>query len=85
MSGNAADLAVGEFIEIKYRVPQRAFEENGEPCLSDRWFIAEIIYQDYDTPPMARLADGQFTDIRPFMTWRRIPGRGSSDFAGTRG
>lgn len=72
MSQNAADLTVGEFIEIKYRVPQRAFEDGAEPSLSDRWFVAEIIYQDYDTPPMARLADGQFTDIRPFMTWRRI-------------
>ncbi|WP_045835091.1 hypothetical protein [Hyphomicrobium sp. 99] len=84
MSGNAADLVVGEIIEIKYRIPLRAFEDSGEPCLSDRWFVAEVIYQDHDTPPMARLADGQFTDIRPFMTWRRIAGRGGRDFATTR-
>ncbi len=76
MTGNAADLAVGEVIEIKYRVPQRAFDDGAEPSLSDRWFVAEIIYQDYDTPPMARLADGQFTDIRPFMTWRRMASHG---------
>jgi hypothetical protein len=26
------------------------------------------------TWPLARLADGQVTEIRPFMTWRVIPG-----------
>jgi hypothetical protein len=76
MSGNAADLVVGDVIEIKYRVPQAAFANDGEPHLADRWFIAEIIHHDYDAPPVARLADGQFTDIRPFMIWRRIAGNG---------
>jgi hypothetical protein len=84
MSGDVADLVVGEIIEIKYRVPQPANEDGGEPHLSDRWFVAEIIHQDYDAPPVARLADGQFTDIRPYMTWRRISGIGRR-FAGARG
>jgi hypothetical protein len=84
MSGDVADLVVGEIIEIKYRVPQPASEDSGEPHLSDRWFVAEIIHQDYDAPPVARLADGQFTDIRPYMTWRRISGIGRR-FAGARG
>lgn len=85
MSGDVADLVVGEIIEIKYRVPQRSYEDSGEPLLSDRWFVAEIIHQDYDAPPVARLADGQFTDIRPYMTWRRISGHGAPRFAGAPG
>ncbi len=74
MSGNTAGLVVGEIIEIKYRVPRPAAEDDAESRLSDRWIMAEIIHQDDDAPPMARLADGQLTDIRAYMTWRRIPG-----------
>lgn len=71
MSGNIADLTVGEVIEIKYRLPGPA-DDPSEPALSDRWIMAEIIHSDDDAPPMARLADGQLTDIRAYMTWRRI-------------
>ncbi len=71
MSGNIANLTVGEIIEIKYRLPQPA-NDPAEPALSDRWIMAEIIHSDDDAPPMARLADGQLTDIRAYMTWRRI-------------
>lgn len=71
MSGNTANLTVGEIIEIKYRLPRPANDPT-EPALSDRWIVAEIIHSDDDAPPMARLADGQFTDIRAYMTWRRI-------------
>ena len=85
MSGNTADLVVGEVIEIKYRVPRPAAEDNAEARLSDRWIMAEIIHQDDDAPPMARLADGQLTDIRAYMTWRRIPGFAASDFSRTAG
>jgi hypothetical protein len=85
MSGNAADLVVGEIIEIKYRVPQPAIDDSAEARFSDRWIAAEIIHQDDDAPPMARLADGQLTDIRAYMTWRRIPGFGAAGFARTGG
>ncbi|MES1180037.1 MAG: hypothetical protein ABUL43_02455 [Hyphomicrobium sp.] len=74
MSGNTADLVVGEIIEIKYRMPRPAAGDHDESPLSDRWIMAEIIHQDDDAPPMARLADGQLTDVRAYMTWRRIPG-----------
>jgi hypothetical protein len=85
MSCSAADLVVGEIIEIKYRVPRPAADDNAESRLADRWIMAEIIHQDDDAPPMARLADGQLTDIRPYMTWRRIPGIGASGFPRTSG
>jgi len=72
MSDQASDLVVGEIIEIKYRVPQPAFDSLADVQFSHRWIMAEIIHQDDDALPIARLADGQITDIRSYMTWRRI-------------
>jgi hypothetical protein len=72
MSDHVSDLVVGEIIEIKYRVPRPAFDGLANSQLSDRWIAAEIIHQDGEALPIARLADGQFTDIRAYMTWRRI-------------
>ena len=69
----AADLIVGELIEIKYRISRLAIHGT-PPELTDRWISARIVHNDNDAPPMARLADGQLTDIRAYMTWRRIPG-----------
>jgi len=67
------NLMVGELIEIKYRISRLAM--NGtSPDFTDRWISARIVHNDNDAPPMARLADGQLTDIRAYMTWRRIPG-----------
>jgi hypothetical protein len=66
-------------------VPQPAIDDSEESRLSDRWIAAEIIHQNDDAPPMARLADGQLTDIRAYMTWRRIPGIGAAGFARTGG
>jgi hypothetical protein len=72
MTGHSADLLVGEIIEIKYRVPQPACDEQPDLPLSDRWIAAEIIHLDDDALPLARLSDGQITDIRAYMTWRRV-------------
>ena len=76
MTDKPSDLMVGEVIEIKYRVFR--FASGGDASeFADRWITAEIIHQDDDSPPLARLADGQLTDIRSFMVWRRIPGLGA--------
>ncbi|HVZ06127.1 hypothetical protein [Hyphomicrobium sp.] len=74
MASDASNLVVGEIIEIKYRVQRPWGAHGSEQSLSDRWIAAEIIHQDDDSLPMARLSDGQLTDIRAYMTWRRIPG-----------
>lgn len=74
MASNASNLVVGEIIEIKYRVARPSSESDSDPSLADRWITAEIVHQDDDAPPMARLSDGQLTDIRSYMVWRRIPG-----------
>jgi hypothetical protein len=76
MTAKASDLMVGEFIEIKYRVPRPA--DSGEDLeLTDRWITAKIVHQEEDAPPLARLSDGQLTDIRTYMVWRRLPGIGA--------
>ncbi|MFA7305794.1 MAG: hypothetical protein WC026_03895 [Hyphomicrobium sp.] len=68
-----SNLMIGELIEIKYRISRLAV--NGTtPDFTERWISARIVHNDNDAPPMARLADGQLTDIRAYMTWRRIPG-----------
>ena len=81
---STSDLTVGELIEIKYRVSRLAV--NGStPDFSDRWITARIVHNDNDALPMARLADGQLTDIRAYMTWRRVPASEAASAAPRRG
>ena len=65
-------LKVGDVIEIRYRI-SRHWDQHDEQHIG-RWLRAEIIDCDVDTWPLARLVDGQLTEIRSFMTWRRVPG-----------
>jgi hypothetical protein len=81
MTADTSNLVVGEIIEIKYRVPRASTGHGSEPSLADRWIAAEIVHQDDDALPMARLSDGQLTDIRAYMVWRRIPGLGGRKHA----
>ncbi len=82
MPASTSDLVVGEIIEIKYRIPQPVADSGATPQLSDRWIAAEIVHQDDDALPMARLSDGQLTDIRAYMVWRRLPGVRPGNAAG---
>ncbi|MFN0218994.1 MAG: hypothetical protein ACKVP4_09300 [Hyphomicrobium sp.] len=68
------DLAPGDRIEIMYLVRRPGHE--CDTALFDRWVGAEIIDCDPDAWPLARLSDGQLTELRPFMTWRAIAVRG---------
>jgi hypothetical protein len=67
-------LERGDLIEIKYRL-RRGGDVDGD--MFDRWIGAEIIDSDPDAWPLARLADGQLTEVRPFMEWRDLPGASS--------
>jgi hypothetical protein len=64
---NVTDLAPGDRIEIRYR--SGASFDDGEG-LRDRWIAAEIKSVDGGLWPLARLADGQLTEVRRFMEWR---------------
>ena len=59
------DLEVGDIIEIKYRLVR---DDGG----ADRWLSAQIVNCDPNSWPLARLSDGQITEVRRFMTWRWI-------------
>lgn len=67
MSNGHTSLEVGDLIEIKYRVSRGMYEE-----LADKWIAAEIVHSEAGDLPVARLTDGQFTDVRQYMTWRRL-------------
>ena len=63
------DLERGDLIEIMYRVWRRTGDGD---VLIERWFPAEIIDCEPGTRPVARLEDGQRTEVRRFMTWRHV-------------
>ena len=63
-------LEPGDIVEIKYRV-WRPVEGRQEDVV-ERWISAHVIACERGSWPLARLTDGQMTEIRPFMTWRRI-------------
>jgi hypothetical protein len=60
-----SDLRAGDHIEIKYR----ALSADGAG-LRDRWIGAEVRRLEGGRWPLARLADGQFTEVRRYMEWR---------------
>ena len=62
-------LQVGDIIDIKYRVWRTV---NGTDEMFDRWVRAEIIDTVDGKHPLAKLADGQITEIRSFMPLRLI-------------
>lgn len=63
------DLERGDLIEIMYRLWRR---RGGRDELVERWLRAEIIDCEPGTSPLARLEDGQMTEVRCFMTWRYL-------------
>lgn len=69
---NVTDLSPGDRIEILYRSASGNSEHGTE--LRDRWIAAEIKSMDNGAWPLARLADGQLTEVRRFMEWRYASG-----------
>jgi hypothetical protein len=67
-------LEPGDWIEIKYRLA-RNFGSDAE-VLYERWFVAQVIECEPEAWPLARLADGQITELRSFMTWRHLKATG---------
>lgn len=64
-------LEPGDIVEIKYRLWRPADGRAGEDVV-ERWIGAHVTACEHGAWPLARLADGQMTEIRPFMTWRRV-------------
>jgi hypothetical protein len=70
MSDSIDALVPGDGIEVLYRV-WRPADSHGQDVV-ERWTIATVIAREPATWPLARLADGQVTEIRPFMKWRLV-------------
>lgn len=69
MSRFSTGFVPGDVIEIKYRL-WRGYAD--EAVLVDKWLRAEILDTPSDGRPLARLADGQVTEIRDYMRWRVV-------------
>jgi hypothetical protein len=63
-------LRPGDIVEIQYRLWRAARGES--ETMVERWISAHVVHAEGGTWPLARLADGQVTEIRPFMTWRAV-------------
>lgn len=70
MSARLETLEPGDIVEIKYRLWRQTDARDEE--VIERWISAHVIACEPGTWPLARLKDGQITEIRPFMTWRRM-------------
>ena len=63
------DIERGDVIEIMYRYVGERQTASGP---ASRWIRAEVLACETDAWPLARLVDGQMTEVRPFMTWRLV-------------
>jgi hypothetical protein len=66
MRQDIEDLRPNDLINIMYRGCAESRDT------TPRWIRATIIYSETGTWPLARLTDGQLTEIRPFMVWRSV-------------
>ena len=64
-----ATLEYGDLIDVMYRVRRN---DDSKADIGERWIRAEVIDCEPGTWPLARLADRQLTEIRPFMPWRIV-------------
>lgn len=64
-------LTVGDAIEIRYR-PSVSQEASG--IARDTWIGGVVRHVEPCSWPIAHLANGAFTEIRPFMEWRYAGG-----------
>jgi len=70
MSTEIDALKTGDNIRISYRTWDSLSGPHSK--FIERWVAAEIFHCEPGWWPLARLSDGQVTEIRPFMTWRRM-------------
>lgn len=73
-------LEPGDIVEIKYRVWRPTGDGSEE--VVERWTGGLVVAREPGTRPLLRLADGQMTELRPFMTWRLVcPARHAKEIA----
>jgi hypothetical protein len=61
-------LQFRELLEIKFKTfHMTSFDE-----MRPRWVVGQIIDCSCGTWPLVQLSDGQLTELRPYMEWRRL-------------
>lgn len=57
-----------DVLDIKFKtVNVCSFEET-----ASRWVVAKVVNCSSESRPLVQLIDGQFTELRPYMEWRRV-------------
>jgi hypothetical protein len=61
-------LQFREFLEIKFKT----FDTCNFDEMRPRWVVGQIVDCSSDAWPLVQLSDGQITELRPYMEWRRV-------------
>ena len=67
-------LQFREFLEIKFKT----FHTTSFDEMRSRWVVGQIVDCSPDAWPLVQLSDGQTTELRPYMEWRRLDGMAST-------
>ncbi len=59
-----------DLLEIKFKTVDVCSLEESHP----RWMVAKVLECSSDCRPLVQLADGQITELRSYMEWRRVQG-----------
>jgi hypothetical protein len=68
-------LQFRELVEIKFKTFHTTSLEEMRP----RWVIGQVVEWRSDAWPLVQLSDGQITELRPYMEWRRLSSFAAND------
>jgi hypothetical protein len=68
-------LQFRELVEIKFKT----FHTNSLEEKGPRWVIGQVVDCSSDAWPLVQLSDGQITELRPYMEWRRLSSSPAND------
>jgi hypothetical protein len=69
-----------DLLEIKFKTVDVCSLEEGHP----RWMVGKVLDCSSDGRPLVQLADGQITELRSYMEWRRVERIKADRFHNTR-
>lgn len=61
-------VKVQDILAIKFKT----FHTSELDEMRPRWVVGQIIDCSSDAWPLVQLSDGQLTELRPYMEWRRL-------------
>jgi hypothetical protein len=63
-------VKIQDMVEIRFKT----FHTSNLDEMRTRWVAGQIIDCSSDAWPLVQLSDGQITELRPYMEWRRLDG-----------